>query len=523
MREARLVRQSEMLPASGIGVIRQAMSGDYRDALYLRSGESTTVSTEIPANSRLVFAVAAMGKSVAKISVLDENGESRSLFEDADLSVVAWRDESLTLPDSLSGRVSFRFEASGTGTEGGGVFFAHPIVREGVADLRPHVVYVVVDALRAQQLGTYGYETRPTSPYIDRLAEESTVFERCFAAGTGTYVAVPSILTGTSPQVIGINEPGERLPDSITTLAELFTDAGYMTASVLATAYAGRLVGLDRGFMSTAENFAFSDERRAGELFASAVDILSRWEGAPVFLYIHLKDTHIPYSPPPEYLELVGPGPEATAVYDAEVRYVDDALHRFVDGIEASEKAILVFSADHGEMLGERDLKGHVQHPYQPVHHIPLIIHGPSRGVRPARIFTPVVATDIAPTIAGMVGLPIAETMDGCDLTRTESLAENRLLHLAWPITLVRWPFKYTRKVYGGGTLLFDLENDPLEQENLAEVETEIIDRLWGEWETESAVLSQRRERLAATRPNDLLVDPESMRLLETLGYIEKK
>ena len=113
--------------------------------------------------------------------------------------------------------------------------------------------------------------------------------------------------------------------------------------------------------------------------------------------------------------------------------------------------------------------------------------------------------------------------MDGDDLTQPALLAENRLLHLAWPITLVRWPYKYTRKVSGGGPLLFDLENDPLEQENLAELETEIVDELWGAWETQSAFLAQKRERLASKRPNDLLVDPESMRLLETLGYIEKK
>jgi hypothetical protein len=107
-------------------------------------------------------------------------------------------------------------------------------------------------------------------------------------------------------------------------------------------------------------------------------------------------------------------------------------------------------------------------------------------------------------------------------LTRPGLLAENRLLHVAWPISLVWWPYKYTKDAGGGAELLFDLENDPREEENLAEHEREIIDKLWVAWETQSATLSQKRQRLAATRPDDLLIDPESMRLLETLGYIEK-
>ena len=142
-------------------------------------------------------------------------------------------------------------------------------------DPRPNVIFLVVDTLRATQLGTYGYARRPTSPFIDELASDGTVFERCFAAGTATYVAVPSLLTGSLPEVIGVNDPGERVPTSIVTLAEVFGRAGYVTASVVASAYAGRFVALDRGFSSTTENFAF-ERKSAEELLGRAADLIDR-------------------------------------------------------------------------------------------------------------------------------------------------------------------------------------------------------------------------------------------------------
>ena len=526
VREARLLHHRDTLPQDA-AVLRHAVGGEFRDALYLRNGGVAEADLSFTKDNRLTFALASMGNTAVRISVVDKTSEDRVLFETSEFHPEVWREESLDFTASHSGRGVLRFEATGSNSNGG-VFIASPVVGERVArDPRPNVIFLVVDTLRATQLGTYGYARRPTSPFIDELASDGTVFERCFAAGTATYVAVPSLLTGSLPEVIGVNDPGERVPTSIVTLAEVFGRAGYVTASVVASAYAGRFVGLDRGFSSTTENFAF-ERKSAEELLGRAADLIDRSRARPFFLYIHLIDPHDPYVPPDGYLEAVGfkggsSDPDDETLYDAEVRYVDESLRQFMDRVQRlhGSNLLLVLSSDHGEMLGERGLQYHVEHPYQQVLHIPLIFHSPGQGVLPRRIASPVHAVDIAPTILRLVGLTIPETMDGMDLTRPETLRRNRLLHSAWPTTLIQWPYKYIADDGKIGQLLFNLERDPWERKDLSSLEPEIVAEMRKAWRKESRRLAQKRRKLAPEGADTLLIDPESMRLLQSLGYID--
>jgi arylsulfatase A-like enzyme len=110
---------------------------------------------------------------------------------------------------------------------------------------RPNVVYVTVDSIRADHVGFLGYD-RPTTPVLDELAAEGTVFERAYAAGIPTYYSFKSLLGGV-PSLGLTADVG--MPASATTLAEAFSAAGYRTAGFNAgNPWLTRDYGYGRGF-----------------------------------------------------------------------------------------------------------------------------------------------------------------------------------------------------------------------------------------------------------------------------------
>src|SRR5579884_3837875 len=96
----------------------------------------------------------------------------------------------------------------------------------------PNIVIIAIDSLRADHLGCYGYRTA-TSPAIDALAGESTVFERAFAAGIPTMPSFTTLLTGLHPYRHGIvgHTGARRLSAETLMLPQLARQHGYLTAA----------------------------------------------------------------------------------------------------------------------------------------------------------------------------------------------------------------------------------------------------------------------------------------------------
>lgn len=212
---------------------------------------------------------------------------------------------------------------------------ARPIVSSKPAGLRPNVILIVLDTVRADHLSLYGYH-RKTTPWLERFAETATLYRHCFA---GSYTTLPShstILTGLYPRSHGAaNLPpglsiGEPLDSRFETLAERLAELGYANAAVLANfSYLSKEFG-------TSQGFHFYDDRRPvpcfprGKRFALRYGILSllgrsavlrgaqrlyrsaseinenvfeileqlSGRGSPLFLFINYMDAHSPYVPP---------------------------------------------------------------------------------------------------------------------------------------------------------------------------------------------------------------------------------
>jgi len=322
--------------------------------------------------------------------------------------------------------------------------------------LQPHIVLVVCDSLRADHLELYGYG-RDTAPKLTAWSAGGLVFERATAPSNWARPSMLSLFTGRQPAPDLQLAPDEKLPTDAGTLAERLSAAGYETDAVSASPFVSSVFGADRGF----DNFVdlgWTGGERSGrwkDAIASH-DVLDRVEyllgsrertGRPVFLYVHLMDTHLPYDPPAEQRAWTDPGyagpidgsregydalcaadaahplPEADrrqamALYDGEIARLDLGLER-LRALVAQQlddrPVVTVVTADQGEAFGEPPLGvcGHGRGLGPELLRVPLIIH----GVRPqGRVPTRVGLIDLLPTLAQLGGATLGSDTDGIAL-----------------------------------------------------------------------------------------------------------
>ncbi len=308
----------------------------------------------------------------------------------------------------------------------------------------PDVVLIVVDTLRADHLGSYGFDY-DTSPNLDELAARSVLWERAVAASSLTAPSHASMMTSrfVRGHSIGTVNGGSRL-SGLDTMAMQFRRAGYDTAAFVSNYVLAPRIGLDRGFdvydaeLPEAEsNRTTVFERVADQTTDAALEWLEDRADRPYFLWVHYQDPHGPYTPPaphdrsfpklaksdgrrlPELSDNTGRGgvpryqvlPDVASIggyrraYAGEIEYFDSSLGRLVTAIDARGRpSVVLFTADHGESMGENDryfAHGHAT--TLDLVHVPFLIRAP--GFAPARRREVVHHVDIMPTLLELAGL----------------------------------------------------------------------------------------------------------------------
>jgi arylsulfatase A-like enzyme len=298
------------------------------------------------------------------------------------------------------------------------------------------VVLVILDAGRAQEFGCYGY-SRPTTPEIDRIAAEGVVFEHVYTPGVYTLAAMSSLWTSQYPDRHHSEVSfSARLPKDRLTLAEVLSGQGVHTAAFVANAVAGKGFGFDRGFSEFNEIFRTLGSR--GDVFRKALPpFLAANRDRRFFAYLHFREPHFPYDPPPPFDTKFGPdGPIPKAargdaaffvdvnqgrrplseaerehlvrLYDGNLAFADQeigALRRAMEAEGLWDRTVFIVSADHGEELYERGWIGHNVHVYEPSVHVPLVVHFPkAAGLAGRRVAALADLLDVAPTIADVFG-----------------------------------------------------------------------------------------------------------------------
>lgn len=428
----------------------------------------------------------------------------------------------------------------------------------GGAPARPNVLLVTVDTLRRDHVGLYDYE-RDTTPHLDAFFGEGTTFERATSPSPCTIPAVLQTLTGAL-------DFDERRPR----LAESLRRAGYTTAAVVSQQHfrsaEGPAPAYARGFDSFDVQGAEHVNQHGGSarLAAEVSDGALVWLGArdaqrPFFLWLHYFDPHDPYEPPAEHRVFPEPVPtldgdrrtpmiadleaalaaadEATleemwarpnryghhgsifsedeaatlvSYYDAEIRYTDEEIGRVLGALGDAgvlEDTLVVFTADHGERLGEDDRWDHCQSLHGYEIDVPLMVSRRPPG-GPARVQHAVSTVDVVPTILRAAGVAFEEgDFDGRDLFAPERPPVYAVWKTGRVLLEDRW--KLTVPLTGGQPSLFDVARDPAEERDVAGQHRGRLEAMAG----------QLRE---AIRVNNAVHDrvEESLEHLRAIGYV---
>jgi len=434
---------------------------------------------------------------------------------------------------------------------------------------RPNVVIIVIDTLRADHLGCYGY-ARETSPEIDRLAGHGLLFERAIAQAPWTAPSVASLFTGNPPASHGAigsiasRELRARLAAEQTTLAERFRAAGYRTAAFVTNPNIAHALGFGQGFETYVEQMLAP----AGAVTRWAIEQLADPDPRPLFLYLHYMDPHSDYTPPRGYRRLLGCRQEGrlgwrittedlhrvnfgglqlrpeeaaylTCLYDAEIAYVDGEIGKLFRESPLREVAsraspfgrllprrrrgsVVVLTADHGEELLDHGGVFHGFTVFREMTHVPLLWLG--KGIPRGRRSAMVRLIDVAPTLLELAGLERDERMLGRSLrplfgqnagedrpamTQAEMVTQFKPVKLD-ALETVRW--KYIHDHVAGRTALYDLRADPGEQRDLSR-------ELPGEAVRLEEELATLLAALRSSPPHLGLVDAATEERLRQLGY----
>jgi arylsulfatase A-like enzyme len=422
---------------------------------------------------------------------------------------------------------------------------------------RLNLVVVLVDTLRADHLGYAGH-TRPASPRIDALAEESFVFLGHHANASRTGPSVATLFTGLHPRSHGVLNPltswdaKGTLDPSQTTLAERLAEHGYRSYGFTGNLNASPRFGFDQGFVE----YRFVECESAADFNALALEALAD-VSEPFYLLLHYMEPHSTYAAPERYRslwadpsysgpltgdhaqldEIVAGKLDVTAadverlrvLYDQEIRYLDDRLGELLDGLEAAGHAddtLLVLHSDHGEEFLEHGSALHGYTLYDEQLRVPLLIRDPRRPAG-RRIEFVTRQVDVLPTLLELLGIEAEPGLQGRSLVplfegvpaepappvfaeaSLRAVKTVKLRSISWD----GWKLIENRLPHPS-LELYHLENDPGEQENLAAAEPERAEAM-------RAQLRAFAESLPEGKPGRVQHRAEEAARLRELGYHE--
>jgi arylsulfatase A-like enzyme len=303
------------------------------------------------------------------------------------------------------------------------------------ASPRPSVVVITVDALRADHLGSYGY-WRSTSPNIDRLMSEGLRFERAWTPEPLTGPAMCSMVTGLEPHAHAATRNGLRMRSGLNSLPKTLADNGWKTAAFVGTwTLKNNLTLLGEHFETYGERLErrrwfgiLNSEATCEDVTDDALDWLGeeRKNGPekPFFLWVHYIEPHAPYRFHKQYADRFDVNHDKLTKkdrYDTEIAAVDESIARLLAGVRQAvdDKGLMVvFTADHGESLGEHNYWGHGRYLYEPSLRIPLGISW--KGVIPAgTVSSQATLLDLMPTLLELVGVEVPEDLPGTSWAKT--------------------------------------------------------------------------------------------------------
>ncbi|HEY7699222.1 MAG TPA: sulfatase, partial [Vicinamibacteria bacterium] len=416
--------------------------GAVDDGVVVPSGGSLSFFLELPKGARLKLGAGsedpawlrAPAGSEITVTVSGERGEIwKEKFAVSRVGAETWQRELAFAPDSPV-EVTFRAENHDVllRPEILVPLSERQIEPEHEPGSRPSIVVLVLDGAGAKHLSLYGGEST-TTPILDAFGRESVVFDRAVSQAVYTIASVGSLLTGQYPDRHQSVSFADRLRDDVVTLPAILSRAGYRTAAFPGNAVVSKTFGLDRGYQEFFPVWESEGYTGHGD---SVVRAFARWVDSrpsePFFAYVHLREPHFPYNPPPPFDSRFGPGTlypgglddpavvedlnrkaasgtppgdevvaRIRSLYLGNLAYADSLVGEVLSRLDPS--TIVIVTADHGEALFEHGFVGHNTQLYEESLRVPLLIRAP--GLAPRRVSDLVELIDLTPTILELAGL----------------------------------------------------------------------------------------------------------------------
>lgn len=306
-------------------------------------------------------------------------------------------------------------------------------VKGGVAELEAladrddiNVLFILIDTLRAERMGVYGYE-RDTTPFLSALSSTGIKFGRNIAQSSWTKTSMASMWTSFNPIRSGVTKFGDTVAADVIMPAEILQEAGFKTVGIYRNGWVSGYFGFDQGFEKYyrptyaaprgGQVTRFKPNVQAHttdeSLIGDAIEFLrihgktSRW-----MLYLHLMDLH-------EYTydeESAVFGTTVADIYDNSVLRTDWVLSQLYGYLYESgllDRTLVVVLSDHGEAFGERGIEGHARSVYPETTETPLILSLPFDIEGGVVVSDRTANVDVWPTILDLLGLPGRGDVDG--------------------------------------------------------------------------------------------------------------
>lgn len=431
---------------------------------------------------------------------------------------------------------------------------------------KPDVFIYLIDALRPDHLGCYGYR-RATSPEIDAFARDTALYEEAFAAGTWTRSSVATIFTGLYGCVHGAVHETDALAQWPVLLPEMLRGAGYTTRCISGNGNVTGELGFDQGF----DEITFLDRAPASWIATAVAKRLAAQHPAkPIFMYLHAVEPHGPLTPGADVMRRFDRGlkgryggssasldkisvlhPDLTDtdighlvdLYDARVFEADQGFGQFIRALKKAgryDNSLIILLSDHGEAFAEHDTFGHGWSLNRETMRVVLVAKYPESRHAGRQVRQRVSLVDVVPTAIEQVGLrpDLPYPLPGRSLT-PERLAESRRIYgetSMWEannldLVAVIDEDGYKRVIDASvppretatkqSVGLWDTSSDPDEHDDLSAklpVRAAYDEQLIAAW-----LLEQRawRERVAAPPAPKVKLSAELQRKLRDLGYLK--
>jgi len=501
------------------------------------------------------------------VTFSEENGDDYEIYKGSIdpswfLETQSWieMEKDLSLLGNKSGRLIFRTSQSGSANESNIpnlLLISNPKILTPKKSNQPNVILLSIDTLRNDHLGLYGYG-KPTSPFLDRFASESVVFQRAVAQAPETLPSHMAIMTSLFPGVhrmVKASPPG-RLSAKWPIWSQIMKSIGYQTAGFTSGAEVSPIYGFNRGM----EVYSSKWERSEIAFNKKSVRWIARTMGHPFFLFLHTYDVHTPYEPPPPYDTMFGStefksrdegakkGMDAlkrfnrnqkVALYDGEIRYVDSQIQQFMNrlkDLDVYDDSLIIITSDHGEEFMEHgQLARHGLTLYNELLFVPLIIKFPHGKWGGTVINDPVESVDIMPTVLDFLETPGPKHVQGISLLNTiknggslvtpaakkRSVFSERLIQGSeLEVSVQTLTEKYYHRVVQSDEF-YDISKDPLEQKNISGTRknSEFI------FQNRIKIFKRKNKNLysLSSGPSDAIqpeMDKETEDQLRALGYL---